>query len=728
MNEMRIIGKIFLLLLLSAVVNSIYAQGLNENKTTIFWDSSKSMENRDLEQELSFLDKFFKQKDNTDVTLLFFSNTLMEKAEIKVTEGNWEELRKRLMEVSYDGGTSYSSLSQFAMGGDILIFTDGYQNTNIESPYFQGNVSVINSSRHYNPANLNLLAILSRGGVVNFAASRQRTESNLAVYYGTVQGAQIQNRQVEISIKGRNDITSRPEADGKYELRAAKGDTLVVRTFAGESVEQVLGSNRNIDIWLGGVEGIELQEIVVTGSSEEEEEEKITGLGPKKSEAVGFAVQSITEDDIAAEISTTANNAVQGKFSGLRLGQNDDLSQAILRPSNSILSTNYGLIVLDGVPLRRSDSSTGEIEDTSFIDPQNIANITILKGLAATNRFGSLGANGVILITTKTATFDKTETGVKRDLAMLTDNIYDGKLKVSSKTLVTPYLRALKNEKTVQDAYNTYLGQRDTYGLQPAFYVDIYDYFKYSSPRLAARVLTNVLEDDTSQYNTLRSMLLKCREAGLNSLELDTAQKIMERFPDRIQSYFDLAMALKNNGQYQQSLNQLIQMSEGSLNTDLDFSELKKPVEVEIKNLVYQHRNNIDLNSVPPQFLKNVYYDARVVFEWSYASAEFDLQFVNPQKRFFTWEHNSMINANRLQAELEQGFAREEFEIFGEGIEGEWLINVKYLGNTNSSDETPTFLQCKVMYNFGKPNQSEELFTLRLHEKDSDFQFVKLKL
>ena len=169
-------------------------------------------------------------------------------------------------------------------------------------------------------------------------------------------------------------------------------------------------------------------------------------------------------------------------------------------------------------------------------------------------------------------------------------------------------------------------------------------------------------------------------------------------------------------------------MSEGSLNTDLDFSSLKKPVEAEIKNLVYQHRKQIDMNSVPPQYLKNIYYDARVVFEWSYAPAEFDLQFVNPQKRFFNWEHNSMVNGDRLRGELEEGFAREEFEIFGDGIEGEWLINVKYLGNTNSTDDTPAFLLCKVVYNFGKADQKEEIHSLRFHEKDSDFQFVKLKL
>lgn len=86
-----------------------------------------------------------------------------------------------------------------------------------------------------------------------------------------------------------------------------------------------------------------------------------------------------------------------------------------------------------------------------------------------------------------------------------------------------------------------------------------------------------------------------------------------------------------------------------------------------------------------------------------------------------------MVNPARLKQELEQGFAREEFEIVGDGIEGDWLINVKYLGNTNAADETPSFMMCRIIYNFGKKDQREEFHSLRLSEKESDYQLVKLK-
>ena len=498
-------------------------------------------------------------------------------------------------------------------------------------------------------------------------------------------------------------------------------------TYSGKSVEKVLGSNRNIDIWLGGAEEIALEEIVLTGSQEDVvENKKITAYGDRNADAVGYAVQTITEDDIAAEISTTTNNAIQGKFSGVRLGQNDDLSQAILRPSNSILSTNYGLIVLDGVPLRRSDSSTGAIEDTSFIDPQNIANITVLKGLAATNRFGSLGVNGVILITTKTASFQKP--GKKKDLALVTDNLYDGKIKVSSKVLITPYLKALKDARNLKEAYNRYLELRTQYAKEALFYIDIYDYFKSASPAIASRVLTNILEDDQVAYTTLRAMLLKCREDGLHILELDTAQKILERFPNKIQSYLDHALALKANGEYQQCYDQLVKMANGSLNQELDFSKLKKSIEAELKNLVYREGKELKMSSANQKFSQNLRYDVRIIFEWSFPPAEFELQFVNPQKRFFTWEHTSWANDQRLKEEVEDGFAREEFEIVGDGIEGEWLVNVKYLGNANSGDQTPSVLMAKIIYDFGKTTQKEETKLLRLFDKENESQFLKLKI
>jgi len=69
-----------------------------------------------------------------------------------------------------------------------------------------------------------------------------------------------------------------------------------------------------------------------------------TGLGKVESDRLGYDVQSIGEEDISS-INTTVSSAVQGKFAGVRHGQNEDLSQVLIRGGgNSLLSNNYGLI------------------------------------------------------------------------------------------------------------------------------------------------------------------------------------------------------------------------------------------------------------------------------------------------------------------------------------------------------------------------------------------------
>ncbi len=92
----------------------------------------------------------------------------------------------------------------------------------------------------------------------------------------------------------------------------------------------------------------------------------------------------------------------------------------------------YALVVINGVPMDRSsqsiDKGTGATSSSvaafDFVDPGNIANISVLKGLAATNAYGSEGANGVILITTKTAVAGS-NTKQKKDLALVQNNVYD---------------------------------------------------------------------------------------------------------------------------------------------------------------------------------------------------------------------------------------------------------------------------------------------------------------
>ncbi|PCJ94116.1 MAG: hypothetical protein COA50_13270 [Flavobacteriaceae bacterium] len=717
------------LLILHSVLFFTLALGAQETeqKTTILWDTSFSMLDRDLQEEVNYLNTYFNRVQNAEVSLLMFNNGVVDKESLHVASGDWSTIHNKLTEVIYDGGTSFKNLSNYVHSGDILLFTDGAQNLNNDTPIFNGNVYIINSNKDINKANINLLTILNKGNYVNLIGIGDAPlEKSTRNYTGTIFENNIGVGGVIISIKGKESTTIRSKENGFYEIEAHPGAVLVFSMNNSIRKEIVLGNITSIDAWFDS-QGVRLDEVVVTEKKKALEDKKITAFGLANPDAVGYAVQSITDVDIP-ESSTNVSNAVQGKFSGVKLGQNDDLSQVVMRPSNSILGNNYGLIVLNGVPMPRSNSSSTsfKIEGTGYIDPKNIASITVLKGLAATNKYGSLGSNGVILITTKTASFDDVKE--KEDLALVKNNIYKGKIKISNKLLVTPYLKELKKGKNVEEAYKIYLGQRAQYWEHPEYFIDVHDFFAGTNGALAHQILSNILEKSSPSILELKGLLFKASQNGYHEMELYGAKKIMDLFPNKIQSYLDLALSHKKVGNYQDALNMLIKIDNGSINPTLDFSGLHKIVNSEIRNIIYKKRIDLDLTKVEDKYLNNATYDVRIVFDWNNDQAEFELQFVNPQKKFFKWEHTDLAIRQRIKDELDNGYSKEQFEIMGELGKGEWIINIKYLGNRNPNKKDVTFIKGMVQYNFGKPNQRSEKYMVRLDEKGTEALFFKLNL
>ncbi|MEM9647401.1 MAG: TonB-dependent receptor plug domain-containing protein [Bacteroidota bacterium] len=718
-----------------------YGLGQIPKQVTVCWDVSYSMHSRDVDKEFYFLDAYFKTNPESEVTLLMFNNELISSDDFNVSEGNWTAIKEKLQIQTYDGATCFRGLEKYAKTGDVLVFTDGKQNIGSSSPSFNGEVFIINSKKDFDRAILNLLTIVNNGNLINLTEKYKNlnAKNEPKAYAGTIYSGTSGVAGVNVFVKGFEEQAVKSDNTGAYSINARAEDTLVV-SFGSRKIETPLKESDNKLDFLFSESGIQLNEVVVTEDKIVSEELITTAYGKENKDKIGYAVQSITEEDIPVA-ATSANTAVQGKFSGMRLGQNDDLSQVTMRPSNSILGNNYGLIVIDGVPMERSDSSfTGlgdakpeassgngapsRIAGTGYIDPRNIAEVTVLKGLAATNRYGSMGANGVLLITTKTASF-KNAKEEKRDLAQLTDNFYDGKLKVNNKTLVTPYLKELKKGKNLEEAYKIYLDQRKSYWDNPEYLVDVTSFFYESKPGLGNRILSNILEKDNVGFEELRGMYLKSMETGNHEMALVASTKMLDEYPNKIQPYLDVAMAHKSKGNYQEAYDMLVSIDNQKANPELNFLGLDKIVGAEIRNLVNRNGKNLDMNKVQPKYRNNLTYNARLLLDWSNPDAEFVVQFVNPQKRFFNWEHTDTSDKKRILNELQHGYASEQFEIVGSDTVGDWILNVTYLGNRTQGNKVPTFLKCTVQYNFGKSNQRDEEYMVRLMESGEEQQLAK---
>ena len=190
---------------------------------------------------------------------------------------------------------------------------------------------------------------------------------------------------VNIVVKGTGK-GSTTDFDGKYAISAGTGDVLSFSYLGFKSIEVVVGESSTINVTLEESTSA-LDEIVVTAQ----------GIKREK-KALGYAVSSVDAAVIQAKPEADVSRILTGKVSGLEInpggGFLGSTANIIIRSKTSISGSNQPLFIIDGAPI-----SGGRSFD---IDPNNIAKIDVLKGLAASTLYGQDGRNGVIVITTKT--------------------------------------------------------------------------------------------------------------------------------------------------------------------------------------------------------------------------------------------------------------------------------------------------------------------------------------
>ncbi|MFZ1789101.1 MAG: SusC/RagA family TonB-linked outer membrane protein [Saprospiraceae bacterium] len=203
-----------------------------------------------------------------------------------------------------------------------------------------------------------------------------------------------------ILIKGTSTGTI-TDLDGGYSIDAQEGQTLVISYIGFNNQEVVVGSSSTIDISL--VEGEVLDEVVVVGYGT-----------VKKKDATG-AVASIGTRDFQKGIVISSEQLMQGRVAGVQIAQNSGEPgggiSVRIRGTSSVYGANQPLIVIDGVPISGEETSSGNNASgvgrqpaknpLNFLNPSDIETFDILKDASATAIYGSRGANGVILITTK---------------------------------------------------------------------------------------------------------------------------------------------------------------------------------------------------------------------------------------------------------------------------------------------------------------------------------------
>jgi len=191
------------------------------------------------------------------------------------------------------------------------------------------------------------------------------------------------------------------DADGNFSVNVDNNATLVFSFVGYASQEVQVGNQTSLTINLAA-DVTALSEVVVIGYGE-----------VSKRDATG-AVASVKSTEFNSGVIASPEQLIQGKTAGVQMttvsGNPGDGVQIRIRGTASIRSNNNPLFVVDGVPLAGGNLSSsadvgfGSTQDTNplnFLNPNDIESIGILKDASATAIYGSRGANGVVIITTK---------------------------------------------------------------------------------------------------------------------------------------------------------------------------------------------------------------------------------------------------------------------------------------------------------------------------------------
>ena len=524
---------------------------------------------------------------------------------------------------------------------------------------------------------------------------------------GPIQGA---------SIKVKNSlIEAKSDFEGFFKIKADVNDVIVIN-FLGMTEKQMLIENLDDKYILLKTDAQILDQVTITGTTELSDEVD-TGYGKRKKKSIGFSTSTITSDDISPG-AVSIVDAIRGKFTNVQVAYNQDgaatgnKTQIYVRGGSlSINNSAAAIFDIEGLIYN-------EVPD--FIDPQQIESITLLRSLAATNRYGSQGRGGVFLVKMKS---------LSRKAQRLLDNL---KVKGNDYKEQTPsiifdslkpyYINDYSSTKSLDEAKNQFLRlSNEIYKLSVTFYIESFNYFKNIDRDFAVSILKSIAKKAKDNPKALKTIAYHLEKIG----DFQNAKTIYQRLllirPLDEQSYRDLVLIYKENQDYELAASLYNLMLNNKIK-NVNMLGLQETVVNEAAHLYWTKFDKLSQTDFPLKTLKTYIpkndwrkfgFDYRIIFDWNDPAVEFNVQFVDPKNKYYNWSHTILDDRDLLEDELNYGYNTEEF-IIEKSDRGKWIINIENYSIQDNSN--PTYIKYTVYKNYGRPNEIKKVEVINLNK------------
>lgn len=661
-------------------------------KIAIIWDNSFSGSKRNRDKELQFLDAYFADNKNVSVSFSLLNNTFEKAEEFSISQGNWSELKNRILNVKYDGGTDFGALKEINGVEEYLLFSDGISNFGNLSIKFKKPLNSISSTPTSDFNLLKLLANQSGGNFINLneldTQSALKTYKKLPVRFLGFK----ENPNMQELFPNTGSVISEPI--NIYGISPGNvGKSTAVFSVGNEKFETPVDFSQAQQL-----ENWQIAQFWAQRKINELELNSTQNRNEIKSISEQFGVVSkntslIVLDDI--------NDYVRYKITP---------PQELLADYQKIVSQNKGRVLEQRKNLlSKAFDKTRELKtwwNTDFKPAEKkeyprVSNQSVVDAPAPPNAVREVQASPVAdyaVEASSSAKMVETEARPK------------GKITLVDVESTAEYMKDFQNLQSADAIYQKYLENRSKHEKQVSYYFDISKLlFKKGNKELSLKVLSTLAELDLENEELYKTIYYLLKQRGHYDKELWITQKILEWRPFDAQSHRDYALALIDNKKPQEALNiyKSLLYQEFTDEISLRDNGIEEILIMEINNILKQHKN-VDGSKVDDRLKADLPVDIRVVINWNKDNTDIDLWVTDPRGEDCSYGHKSTQIGGRLSNDFTQGFGPEQF-LLKKAVKGKYKIKTNFFGERQNILSGPTTVMAEVYLYYSDGRQERKI-------------------
>jgi tetratricopeptide (TPR) repeat protein len=709
-----------------------------ERRIGILWDQSLSGLHRDHSAELELLDLLIRQEQNLTVELAFFHIRFTEARRFIIRNGQWDELKACLQHVVYDGGTDFSQIQTHGFTAEeYLLFSDGLSTFGKQALATGQPVHCIASSARTDYSALKAICHQTGGRFVNLL------DASPADAFRRMNNSQLQFLGIAEKASVSEVYPSRPvEVDGALSVAGIlHGEPKTVTLLFGRNGKTELRQTVKLDYTAAGA--------------------KIHRLWAQKKIAemdIQYDLNRKTVEELGREFGIVTRHT-----SLLVLENMEDYVRYDITPPAELLPEYHALLKNRRVQkeqrtadwLERAVASTKELKDWWMTDfhtkrkyPQPVDEGSIVEeeSLLRFSRNESASAPprrmeervmmaAALPVDLEMAYERRASVTVAQREAPIPDRASNSISPTGRPNTVdrsTPvaahiYLPKLRSDHAYMtaltastDLYATYLLLRDSYLDTPSFYFDVSACFYEREQRdTALLILSNLADLEAENASLFKTLAYRLREKGDHIHQLFITQKIRQWRPMDPQSHRDYALALQDNGRYQEALDVLYSILTASYAPEAALRDLgiEETLVCEINNLVARHGKKLDTSHMDSRLLLHLPVDIRIVINWNRPDTDIDLWVIDPNGEACYYSNNRTRIGGRLSNDFTQGYGPEQF-LLRKAINGTYQVKTNFFGERQLTLTGPTAIMAEVYLYYSDGRQERQVITF-LNNKEA---------